>query len=117
MIYGETRFIISQLIKIIRITSLGKTIQSELVRNLFFITTYQNDMCGNHYDAQRLCRSPKLRNVNIINENLVTIELERMSKTFDRPVHLGFSILEVRFHNFRSQILLFLFTAIEIHHD
>lgn len=70
---------------------------TELLRNIYFITMYQNNSRGNHNDTQRLVRSPKLRHINIVNENLVTIELERMSKTLDRPVHIGFSILEVNF--------------------
>lgn len=75
----------------------GKMIQSELIRNIFFMSMYQNDAGGNHNDVQRLTRSPKLRNVTIINENLVSIELERMSKTLDKPVHIGYTVLEVSF--------------------
>ena len=45
--------------------------------------------------AKKLAAKPNFKHCNILNENLIAIHMKKTSLTFDKPVYLGMSILDL----------------------
>lgn len=47
------------------------------------------------YGAEAMVSKPEFKNCTIFNENLVTIELNKMEILFNKHIYVGMSILEM----------------------
>lgn len=68
----------------------GKTMENVFNRKKFHIIT-NNDI----KKAERLLRNPRYKKEHMVSENLVIVEMEKDVIEFDKPIYIGFSILEL----------------------
>jgi hypothetical protein len=59
---------------------------------MYLITQWETE--GKKFSARKLIAKPNLKSVKIINENLVLMELEKLSVYFNKPIYLGAACLE-----------------------
>ena len=52
-------------------------------------------LVSNRDKARKYAAKPNFRHLKIFSENLVTIHMKRTSLTFNKPVYLGLSILDL----------------------
>ncbi|XP_064214277.1 uncharacterized protein LOC135266857 isoform X1 [Tribolium castaneum] len=50
---------------------------------------------GHKYGAETWIAKPQFKNCSIFTENLVAIEMNKVQVTYDKPIYVGFSILEI----------------------
>ncbi|KAG7294835.1 hypothetical protein JYU34_022791 [Plutella xylostella] len=85
----------------------GKTIENKRKQVDVKLVTVWKDVCNNTNKlcgAEKYISAPNFKNLAIISENLVAIHLQRTHVILDRPIYIGFSVLELakthlyRFH-------------------
>lgn len=76
----------------------GKTIENKRKQADVKLVTVWNDvlnktnkLCG----AEKYVSAPNFKNLSVITESLVAIQLELTKIVLDRPIYIGFSILEI----------------------
>ena len=74
----------------------------KLMNNLVFGKTMENirnkvniKLVTDKKKAEKLAAKPNFKHCNILNENLIAIHMKKTSLTFDKPVYLGMSILDL----------------------
>lgn len=72
----------------------GKTMENVDKRvDIRLITHWQN--VGRSLGAESLIAKPNFKNSKIFSENLVAIQMEKLRVIYDKPLYLGFTILEL----------------------
>lgn len=78
----------------------GKTMENVEKRvNVKLLTHWENR--GKSLGVQDLIAKPEFRNISVFSENLVAVQLNKTKVTYDKPIYLGFSILDI------SKILMY----------
>jgi hypothetical protein len=72
----------------------GKTMENIDKRvDVRLITKWDN--IGKSYGANTLISKPNFHSVSIIHEDLVVIQMDRLKVTYNKPIYVGFSVLEI----------------------
>lgn len=72
----------------------GKTMENIEKRvNIKLVTHWEN--CGNRLGAQALISKPEFHSRSIFSENLIAIQLNKTKIFFNKPIYLGFCILDI----------------------
>lgn len=75
----------------------GKTIENKRKQvNVKLVTrwTDNDNKTNKHLEAEKLIAKPNLKNILIFNENFVAIQLNHEKIVLDRPIYIGFTVLE-----------------------
>lgn len=79
----------------------GKCCQTDFEREIKLITQYLIKRKGNHLDGRRLIKDPRFKHFTIINEDFVSIEMQKKKVLLNKLTIIGFSILELsKYHMF-----------------
>lgn len=75
----------------------GKTIENKRKQaNVKLVTKWRdtNNKTNKHLCADKLITRPNLKSVSIFSENLIAVELNHDKIMLDRPIYIGFTVLE-----------------------
>ncbi|XP_048479424.1 uncharacterized protein LOC119694216 [Plutella xylostella] len=94
----------------------GKTIENKRKHvNIKLVRTWRD--CANttnkEFGAEKLVAKPNLINVSIISENLITVQLGKEKIILDKPIYIGFSVLEYA----RQHLYKFHYSFIKKYYD
>lgn len=75
----------------------GKTIENKRKQVDVKLVTNWNEHCNKtnkHLGAEKLITRPNLKSITVFNENFIAIQLNREKICLDRPIYIGFTVLE-----------------------
>lgn len=72
----------------------GKTIENVEKRTDVRLLTHWENL-GNKFGANTLISKPNFHSSSIFDENLVAIQMNRLSITYNKPIYVGFCVLEL----------------------
>lgn len=84
--------------KLLNNSIFGKTLEDTERRVDVKLVTRWNDKhnkTNKHYTAEQLIARPNFQSVTIFDENLVAIQLKREKVVLNKPIYIGFSVLEL----------------------
>lgn len=91
------------LFKLMNNSVFGKTIQNIMkYRNIYLCEQWET--IDNRKGANSLLASGYMKKYKIFNENLIAVELARKCLTFDKPIIIGFSVLELSKHHLQFSL-------------
>lgn len=80
----------------------GKTIQNvDKITDVRLATSLENT--GKRLGARSLIAKSYMKNFKIFTEDFVAIEIGRLNVTYDKPIYVGFSVLEI------SKFIMYMF--------
>lgn len=75
----------------------GKTIENRRKQVDVKLVTNWDDKCNKtnkHLGAKKLITKPNLKNITVFNDNFIAVQLNREKIYLDRPIYIGFTVLE-----------------------
>lgn len=95
------------LFKLMNNSIFGKAIENvRKRRNIYLCSSWES--IGQRRGAERYIASGYCKRVKVFNENLVAVELAQKSITFNKPIYVGFTVLEIsktRMYDFHYNLM------------
>ena len=88
--------------KLMNNSAFGKTMENvEKRRDIKIVDSWESR--GRHMGCRALVSRPQFRSIKYFTEDLAAIELEKSYITYDKPIYIGFTVLELsKLHMYNS---------------